>query len=74
VPLQKEGLGGVNERIDHVEGHFRRGEQIANYIEMDDSGVKEKDPRDREPLTRIITLRSLLLICLSFVTVPLVHT
>jgi hypothetical protein len=49
VPLQKKGLEGANERFDHIEAHFRGGEQIANYIEMDGSGVKGKGPRGGEP-------------------------
>jgi hypothetical protein len=43
VPLQKKGLEGANERFDHIGGHFGGGEQIANYIEMDGSGVKGKN-------------------------------
>jgi Gti1/Pac2 family len=45
VPLQKKGLEGANERFDHIGGHFGGGEQIANYIEMDGSGVKGKNER-----------------------------
>jgi hypothetical protein len=48
VPLQKKGVEGANERFDYIEGHFRGGKQIANYIEMDGSGVKGKDPRGGE--------------------------
>ena len=41
--MQKKGLEGVNERFDHIEGHFHGGEQIATYIEMDGSGLKGKN-------------------------------
>ena len=43
VLLQKKGREGANEWFDHIEGHFGGGEQIANYIEMDGSGVKGKN-------------------------------
>jgi hypothetical protein len=41
--VAEEGLEGANERFDHIGGHFGGGEQIANYIEMDGSGVKGKN-------------------------------
>lgn len=45
-------LEGANERFDHLEGHFRGGEQIANYIEMDGSGVKgEKEGGESDTAT-----------------------
>jgi hypothetical protein len=43
VVLQTKGLEGANERFDHIDRHFHRGEAIEAWSEMDGSGVKGEE-------------------------------
>lgn len=45
VPLQKKGIHGSNERCDHIGDHFKRGQKIKDWIDLDTNVAKGECPK-----------------------------